>query len=614
MSDTSDTQRTLRSQLRSPPVSDELLQQVRVTLANIGSTIQDLNTTAEHFDHHFDQLAQQDADISRQAAVAEFRADARVLERRLSNPNSLVRNRIALFESRSTGNLASGHRDFTANLPTLERPPSSPLRVTMPNSIEDMEEVDPGSGTEGGDGDGDLFSTTPNWDNFYAKMRNILEHTKAQTEATETKLSGDHTQADLRALKTRMEMLQSRFVQYEDQYNNITAEEYVEDDANLYRDIQGALDCIVSLAVNINIELDLLQPTPPPTKVGNSGAATLAAFMKVANSPPVELPTFDGRKISDYAPFKEKFNFVIQYIAGPKELWATHLESKLIGEAKKYIGLKGSWYNKYDELWEALDDKYANRWNIATEAVRNFFFKHRPEDNQESVLNWFHEQIDNLRNIINLKMSVEEIGTNLILQTLPDNYAREVRSGLRVAHAGNKKKAAFSIKELRTVVNDTIAIKHEPESFSPPKSTLSLQTAATSTGTGGTAGTPQGLQPLSQSNGGGRGRSRGGRSRGGRSRGGYGRGHGRANFTKTRKCVLCDSVDHWANLCKDPRYRLATERRKKMMEKNLCIACGRDNHPNVKCSNDVTCAFEGHYEQPHFSWLCGGQVHPGIQA
>ena len=77
-------------------------------------------------------------------------------------------------------------------------------------------------------------------------------------------------------------------------------------------------------------------------------------------------------------------------------------------------------------------------------------------------------------------MTVEEIGTNLILQTLPDKYAREVRSGLRVAHASNKKKAVFSIKELREVVNDTIAIKHDPESSSPPISTLTLQTAATS--------------------------------------------------------------------------------------------------------------------------------------
>ena len=322
------------------------------------------------------------------------------------------------------------------------------------------------------------FSMTPNWDNFSAKMQNVLHYTKTQTDAAEAKLIGDHTEIDLRVLKRQMDMLESRCSQYEDQYNNITSEEYVENDQNLFRDLRGAMDGIVSLVVRINAKLGPLQPPPP--KVDNSGAAALAAFMKIANSPPVELPTYDGKKISEYASFKEKFKFIIQYIAGPKELWATHLENKLTGDAKQYIGLKGSWYNKYEELWEVLDDKYANRWNIATEAASNFFFKPRPEDDQESVLDWFHDQVDNLRNVTNLNMTVEEIGTNLILQTLPAKYAREVRSGLRVAHAGNKKKAAFSIKELRSVVNDTIAVKHDPESSSPPISTLNLQTAATS--------------------------------------------------------------------------------------------------------------------------------------
>ena len=156
MSDTSESQRSLRSLLRSPPVSDELLQQLSHTLANIGSTIQDLNTSAVQFDHHFEQLTQEDSAISRQAEVARLRADARSLERRLSNPSSLVRNRIALFESRSTGNLASGHRDFLANLPSLQRPPSSPPSNSMPNSVTstDMEGVgEPRPEEHAGEGD-----------------------------------------------------------------------------------------------------------------------------------------------------------------------------------------------------------------------------------------------------------------------------------------------------------------------------------------------------------------------------------------------------------------------------------------------------------------------------
>ena len=74
-----------------------------------------------------------------------------------------------------------------------------------------------------------------------------------------------------------MERVQSEFSQYEDQYNNITSEEYVEDDDNLYRDLQGAMDCRDSLVVKINIELEQFQPSP--TIVDNSAAATLAALI-----------------------------------------------------------------------------------------------------------------------------------------------------------------------------------------------------------------------------------------------------------------------------------------------------------------------------------------------
>ena len=111
------------------------------------------------------------------------------------------------------------------------------------------------------DGEDD-YSTTPKWDNFYARMRNILNCTKTQTEAAEAKLNGDYTEMDLRVLKTRMERLQSRFTRYEDQYNHITSEEYVENDGNLCRELQGAMDYIDSLVININVEMEQLQPPP----------------------------------------------------------------------------------------------------------------------------------------------------------------------------------------------------------------------------------------------------------------------------------------------------------------------------------------------------------------
>ena len=97
-----------------------------------------------------------------------------------------------------------------------------------------------------------------------------------------------------------------------------------------------------------------------------------------------------------------------------------------------------------------------------------------PEGDQDNILDWFYEQIDNLNSVMSLGLSVEEIGTSLILQQFPEEYAKEVRQGLRVSDAA-KAKAAFTIKELRAVVNDTIAVKHDPDKTAL-KSTLHFQT------------------------------------------------------------------------------------------------------------------------------------------
>ena len=195
-------------------------------------------------------------------------------------------------------------------------------------------------------------------------------------------------------------------------------------------------------------------------------ATAVAAFKTIANAPKIALPTFDGSNIGEYQPFKDKFQFMIKLIPGPKEFWPSYLENNILGEAKRYIGTKGNWHNDYAKLWEVLDDRYANRWNIATDSVKNFFFKPLPDGDQKDVLDWFYEQIDNLNSLNSLGLSVEEVGTSLIIQQFPEEYAKEVRNGLRVSQT-NKSKAAFSLKELRAVVNDTIAVQHDPATTIP---------------------------------------------------------------------------------------------------------------------------------------------------
>ena len=177
----------------------------------------------------------------------------------------------------------------------------------------------------------------------------------------------------------------------------------------------------------------------------NHHSSLIAAFREIANSPTVALPTFHG-ETTKYASFKENFQYVIQQVNGPKELWATHLVNSLKDKVKQYVGGEGEWFNKYNELWEMLDNKYANKWRLSTDPVKNYFY----------------DQLDNIAKIIKLGMSNEELCVNHLIHTLPPAYRKELRDGLRVLQP-SKTKAAFSIKEVRKVFNDTIGVMVDEE-------------------------------------------------------------------------------------------------------------------------------------------------------
>ena len=71
------------------------------------------------------------------------------------------------------------------------------------------------------------------------------------------------------------------------------------------------------------------------------------AVQSVANSPVLQLPIFYG-KVTSYAAFKKSFKCLIEKVAGPKTLWATHLANSMRGDAKKYIGDATTWFDQYD--------------------------------------------------------------------------------------------------------------------------------------------------------------------------------------------------------------------------------------------------------------------------
>merc|ERR1711942_397462 len=99
------------------------------------------------------------------------------------------------------------------------------------------------------------------------------------------------------------------------------------------------------------------------------------------------------------------------------------------------------WFNKYDELWEALDNKYANRWVLSTDTIRIFFQEPSPASDLESVKTFFFGQLQALKNLIALGLSIEEIGINYTIERLPDEYKTELRNGLRSLQPGMKSAA-----------------------------------------------------------------------------------------------------------------------------------------------------------------------------
>ena len=398
-------------------------------------------------------------------------------------------------------------------------------------------------------------------------------------------------------------------------------------------------------------------------------ANMVTAVQSIANAPVVPLPKFSG-KITHYAGFKKNFQNLIQKVAGPKTLWASHLVNALKGDAQKYIGESNKWFDNYDKLWDNLDAKYGNRWILAAESVKALFNKlPPPADDLEAVKAHFFELIDALIALMELGMSLEEVGVNFIIETLPDEHKTDLRNGLRALQPGQKT-ASFKIDTVRNVFNDTIGVKTENEP-APLKGTLSLQTHQTLN----TPKPPQvsqmqtqasSHQPEPPSSGrGGRGRSRGqgpsystgatgtgspyGGNQGYAGHSGYSRGsfynRGQApgrgagyggsyqfrndNYNSANQTPYRDSSNNtgqgrgvWCSLCIGPYslthptfqctvYQTPAEKRQRLWNLDLCCDCARPRH-NGECSYSIReCGI--HLGVRHYRWLCDASQQPQSQ-
>ena len=495
------------------------------------------------------------------------------------------------------------------------------------------------------DAEGETGDTQPSvtWKGFYNYAKSTLAALAKNIRVVNT-LVNDVTD------RSSESMLKSKLVNVHKWQTNIfRLEEHLSEVACTEIPPTQQLDEVNSELLNVSNDIGTLsiQIDELLEKFRNEASGRTLGFSNLrefANSPTVPLPTFHG-VTTRYAGFKENFCFVIEQINGPVELWATHLVNSLAGPAKEYIGDPGKWYNRYDELWEFLDDKYANRWLLATETIMAFFYKKYPGEEPEQLKKYFYEQLDNLASIKKLGMSVEEVLVNFLISSLPPKERKELRDGLRVLQPG-KNKAAFSAAQVRKIFNDTLGVAQEEAAtkkgtlgYSTYPSKKSKSKGGQSTGTPNAtnptvaqaapiqtpAPQPQQAQPPAQQQVSGnpqqyyqqytpnqsyapQGRGNGGVQRGG----GYrGRGRGRGSNRRITPCYICldgSKFEHSSFIC--PNFHTPEAKRAHLIATGRCPGCTNSAHSGT-CPPHIQCLM--HPGENHYAYLCGGHPHPGNQ-
>ena len=648
-------ERVLRTPVSSPEIDDAALQSLLDQLNNVRGIIDDevARVGVLDFDSSFELLEGEDSDF--RTPLTNFQVPSIPQPRQqhhVSPPQSLLSGRI----SQSTSNLSTS--GFLSQLPLFVRRPSislqnSPERpvgsfVATPLPLGNMSiHSDEGHGGGGAPDDNgrppnplwaevdyefDIFST------MVTKETDVIIPAMAQNTVTVDELEG--YVADINTLLNR------DLVKLKNQCDEAKREENVprEDHIKMKTDLWNIEKQLEKVKRDLTKGITALTPaatTTPAATVTSDSVALLSAMGRAhATAPRVELPTFDGT-ISEFASFQKKFKFIVTLLHTKKELYATHLEGSLLGEAARYVGSKGNWFDKYDELWELLEDRYANRWILASDTIRGFFGKPTPEPTQEAVDTWFYSQMDAMQSVIDLNFSVEQLMVNIVTQSLPEEFGNVLRNGLRALQPG-KKQAAFSQSEIRTVYNDTIAIRGTGLITSPITGTLNFSTGVYRSDNSNNKGAygnhyNRGYvqnggyyqKNSSDANNGNYYQKTSSDARqdgaSGDRRDGYYKKGNQGNYNENwraqqqsrqqkakakrpRICYFCDSCDHASFLCDvlpSPK-----ERRQKLRSLGKCIACCQPKHTD-ECRGNLKCSY--HPSQKHYGWLCGGYAdpHPG---
>ena len=449
---------------------------------------------------------------------------------------------------------------------------------------------------------------TPQWDMFFVRGTNFSRSLDKELIEMAAALDDEETeQSTFEDMITDIEDMEQELKELEVNWKSLMSIEKIDPIAwsDTGDKIRVNRKSIAKIKKKVQKVLGLSTGQIAGKSVVSGNDDLVAALRSVTQAPVVNLPTFDGTKLSDYVGFKKKFNFVMAQLGISEKLWSSHLHDALLGKAKEYVGSKDDWFDKLPELWERLDDKYANRWVLANNTIKDFVYKPLPDSQPEDVNKYFYSQVDALKRVLELNMTLEQVGVNIICQSLPDEIGRDLRAGLRALHP-DKKKSAFTIKEIVKVYNDVISINGMAGASESIHSTLCLRSGVNPSSGGGHSGSRgRGYSNQPQSNPSGRSRGRG---RGYRGRGGFGQ-------SRPPQCMLCADIGQPPTIGHSPwkcvRFSNPVQIRERLKALNLCMACAGTVHTG-DCPTHVICTF--HTGAKHRNWTCGHQEgHPGKQ-
>ena len=169
---------------------------------------------------------------------------------------------------------------------------------------------------------------------------------------------------------------------------------------------------------------------------------------------------FSG-KHTEYQAFRTDFDSRMVYAKIPERVKGSYLYNALEGAAKDYVGNTGTWVNRYAELWEKLDSRYANRWTLAAETIKATLISEVPKGslgNHTEVVRYIDQQVNMIESIKQLGLTPEQLAVNTLLMKLPEFMAEPIRNGLRIRRKGtqNQEDFKFTPEEFAEVVNDTV--------------------------------------------------------------------------------------------------------------------------------------------------------------